>query len=138
MAPGWERWRAQLANALTPVRGWLVSGLAPRAGDTVLELGAGTGETGFEAAALAETRRVLRPGGRLALSVWGAPERNPWATIGAMTLVERGHIPPPEPGAPGVFAMASEKRTRRCSTAPASARSTPSGCRCASLSATSM
>ena len=64
------------------------------------------------AAALAETRRVLRSGGRLALSVWGAPERNPWASIGGRMLVERGHLPPPEPGAPGVFAMASEERTR--------------------------
>ena len=64
------------------------------------------------AAALAETRRVLRPGGRLALSVWGAPERNPWASIGGMILVERGHMPLPEPGAPGVFSMASEERTR--------------------------
>ena len=64
------------------------------------------------AAALAETRRVLRPGGRLALSVWGAPERNPWASIGGMILVERGHMPRPEPGAPGVFSMASEERTR--------------------------
>ena len=64
------------------------------------------------AAALAETRRVLRSGGRLALSVWGAPERNPWASIGGRMLVERGHVPPPEPGAPGVFAMASEERTR--------------------------
>jgi SAM-dependent methyltransferase len=64
------------------------------------------------AAALAETRRVLRAGGRLALSVWGAPERNPWASIGGRLLVERGHLPPPEPGAPGVFAMASEERTR--------------------------
>jgi hypothetical protein len=27
-------------------------------------------------------------------------------------LVDRGHLPPPEPGAPGVFAMASEERTR--------------------------
>jgi len=63
-------------------------------------------------AALAETRRVLRPGGRLALSVWGAPERNPWASIGARILIERGHMPPPEPGAPGVFSMASEERTR--------------------------
>jgi SAM-dependent methyltransferase len=30
------------------------------------------------AAAFAETRRVLRPGGRLAFSVWAGPERNPW------------------------------------------------------------
>jgi SAM-dependent methyltransferase len=64
------------------------------------------------AAALAETRRVLRPGGRLALSVWGAPERNPWASIGGMILIERGQKPPPEPGAPGVFSMASAERTR--------------------------
>jgi ubiquinone/menaquinone biosynthesis C-methylase UbiE len=28
-------------------------------------------------AALAETRRVLRPGGRVAFSVWASPERNP-------------------------------------------------------------
>ena len=63
-------------------------------------------------AALSETRRVLRPGGRLALSVWGAPERNPWASIGGRILVERGHMPPPEPGAPGIFSMASEERTR--------------------------
>jgi hypothetical protein len=27
-------------------------------------------------------------------------------------LVERGHVPPPEPGAPGGFSMASEERTR--------------------------
>ena len=63
------------------------------------------------AAALAETRRVLRPGGRLALSVWGVPERNPWASIGGGILVERGHVPPPEPEAPGVFSLASEERT---------------------------
>jgi ubiquinone/menaquinone biosynthesis C-methylase UbiE len=64
------------------------------------------------AAALAETRRVLRPGGRLALAVWSAPERNPWATIGFGLLIERGHMPPPEPGAPSPFAMASEEQTR--------------------------
>jgi ubiquinone/menaquinone biosynthesis C-methylase UbiE len=64
------------------------------------------------AAAFAETRRVLRPGGRLALAVWGAPERNPWVTIGLGLLVERGHMPPPEPGAPSPFAIASEDRVR--------------------------
>jgi ubiquinone/menaquinone biosynthesis C-methylase UbiE len=64
------------------------------------------------AAAFAETRRVLRPGGRLALAVWSAPERNPWASIGFGLLVERGYIPPPEPGAPSPFALASEQQTR--------------------------
>ena len=64
------------------------------------------------AAALAETRRVLRPGGRVALAVWGAPERNPWVTIGFGLLVERGHMPPPDPGAPNPFAMADEQHTR--------------------------
>ena len=63
-------------------------------------------------AALAETRRVLRPGGRLALAVWSAPERNPWITIGFGLLVERGHMPPPEPGAASPFAMAGEEQTR--------------------------
>ena len=57
------------------------------------------------AAALRETRRVLRDGGTLAFAVWAAPDRNPWAALPAMTLVQRGHVPPPEPGAPGIFAM---------------------------------
>jgi len=180
MAPGWERWRAQLEQALGPVRAWLIAQLAPQPGETVLELGAGPGDTGFAvapllgergrlissdfsagmlelarrrgaelgienadyrvidaekidlatdtvdcvlcqsaymlvadpSAALSETRRVLRPSGRLALSVWSAPERNPWASIGGRLLVERGHLPPPEPQTPGVFSMASAERTR--------------------------
>ena len=64
------------------------------------------------ATALAETRRVLRPGGRLALAVWGAPERNPFFVTVAVSLVQRGHLPPPEPPpAPGPFSMASSERT---------------------------
>lgn len=64
------------------------------------------------AAALAETRRVLRDGGPLAFAVWAAPDRNPWAAIPGMTLVQRGHMPPPEPGAPGIFALADPDRVR--------------------------
>jgi SAM-dependent methyltransferase len=64
------------------------------------------------AAALAGTRRVLRPGGRVALAVWREADRNPWISIVARLLLERGHVPPPEPGAPGMFTMAREERVR--------------------------
>ncbi len=64
------------------------------------------------AAALAETRRVLRDGGTLAFAVWQTAERNPWAAMPGMTLVQRGHMPPPEPGAPGIFAMGEADRVK--------------------------
>ncbi|MEK6252216.1 MAG: class I SAM-dependent methyltransferase [Actinomycetota bacterium] len=62
------------------------------------------------AAALRETRRVLRDGGTLAFAVWQTPDRNPWAALPGMTLVQRGHMPAPEPGAPGIFAMGEADR----------------------------
>ena len=64
------------------------------------------------AAALSETRRVLRAGGPLAFAVWRTPDRNPWAAVPGMTLVQRAHMPPPEPGAPGIFAMGEPGRVR--------------------------
>ena len=64
------------------------------------------------AAALEETRRVLRPGGRLTLAVWREAARNPWISIVGRLLLERGHVPPPEPGAPGMFTMARDERIR--------------------------
>ena len=33
------------------------------------------------AAALKETRRVLKDGGPLAFAVWAVPERNPWVAV---------------------------------------------------------
>jgi len=62
------------------------------------------------AAALRETRRVLRDGGTLTFAVWQTPDRNPWAAVPGMTLVQRGHMPAPEPGAPGIFALGLRER----------------------------
>ena len=64
------------------------------------------------AAAFQEARRVLRPGGRIAVAVWASPDHNPWATITTGALVELGHVQPPEPGAPGMFALAPAERLR--------------------------
>ena len=64
------------------------------------------------AKALSETKRVLRDDGRLVFAVWATPDKNLWAAIPAMELVSRGHIPPPEPGGPGIFAMGEPDRIR--------------------------
>jgi ubiquinone/menaquinone biosynthesis C-methylase UbiE len=180
MAAGWEDHRRSVWDASRVVGEWLVDALDPQPGETVLELAAGVGDTGFTAArrlgaegrliatdfsdqmvqaarrradelgvsnaefrtldaermdlddssvdgvlcrwgymlmgnptaALAETRRVLRDGGRVAFSVWGQPNQNPWASIPARALLEQTGAEPPDPFAPGIFAMASEERTR--------------------------
>jgi ubiquinone/menaquinone biosynthesis C-methylase UbiE len=179
-AASWERERQFLWSTTGRLGERLVERLDPQPGDTVLELAAGTGDTGFAAAerigdrgrlistdfapsmvevarrgaerrgvrnvelrvldaeridlpdssvdgvlcrfgymlmadpaaALAETRRVLRASGRLSFAVWATPERNLWASIPGRTLVELGHLPPPEPGAPGIFAMGEPSRIR--------------------------
>jgi ubiquinone/menaquinone biosynthesis C-methylase UbiE len=174
IAPTWEHRRADIERASAPVRHWLVRALDPQPSDTVLELAAGNGDTGFDAAsrlgptgrllttdfapamlesarrraralgvanasfqlvdaqrielddasvdgvlcrygfmlmvdpdaAMVETRRVLRPGGRVAIAVWGPPSDNPFFTAAVEPLVRAGRLPPPDPDAPGVFRLA--------------------------------
>lgn len=178
MAPGWESFRQDLWELSRPVSEWLVERLDPRPGQTILDLAAGLGDTGFLAArrvgetgrvlvtdfaprmvaaarrraaelgitnvdfreldgermalesecvdgvvcrwgymlmpdpgaAFAETSRVMRPGANLAFSVFGAADRNPWASLVGRILVEDGHIAPPVPGSPGIFALSDPKR----------------------------
>jgi len=163
LAPRWDRGRDLLWASTRPVSEWLVAKLDPQPGQTILDVAAGTGETGFLAAerlggagklissdlspnmleaaarvarqlgvtnvefrvldaerleladrsvdgvlcrfgyilkgdppaALGELRRVLRPGGRLAFSVWGERSRNAWMTVPASVMVDRGHLRPP-------------------------------------------
>jgi SAM-dependent methyltransferase len=181
----WERsaegWGAEAPGlqALTgPVSQWLVEEVHPQPGQTILELAAGPGETGFLAAelirpggtlictdfaegmleaararareigldnvefrrldaesmdleaasidgvlcrwgymlmadpgaALRETRRVLRPLGRVALAVWGPPQDNPWVTIAGEEVRRLAGAPEPDFDAPGMFALARPGR----------------------------
>ncbi len=57
------------------------------------------------AAAFGEARRVLRPGGRIALAVWDEAGANPWATVSMRAMIELGFTEPPDPDAPGMFAL---------------------------------
>jgi SAM-dependent methyltransferase len=56
-------------------------------------------------AALRETRRVLRSGGRVALAAWAEPEANPWLSALNEEAEERGIAQRPAPGTPGPFAF---------------------------------
>jgi SAM-dependent methyltransferase len=176
----WDAEREYIHSATRPVNERIVERLDPEAGNTILDLAAGTGETGFlamaaigndgklistdfaqsmvdaarrggesldlndaefrvldaekmdledssvdrvlcrfgymlmadPASALAETNRVLRDDGRLCFAVWTTPEKNQWAAIPASVMVERGHAPPPEPGAPGIMSLADPERIK--------------------------
>jgi SAM-dependent methyltransferase len=56
---------------------------------------------------LREMRRVLRPGGRVAVAVWDREEVNPWMGVIRAALRERGLGPKPAPSEPGPFVLAA-------------------------------
>lgn len=55
--------------------------------------------------ALRDARRVLRPGGRLAVAVWDAAQANPVMTAAGQAAAELGLVEPSPPQAPGPFRL---------------------------------
>lgn len=62
--------------------------------------------------AVHEIHRVLRPGGRVSLAVWGPKAANPWlGVVFDAVSGELGH-PVPPPGIPGPFSLEDSARLR--------------------------
>jgi SAM-dependent methyltransferase len=62
------------------------------------------------AQAAREIRRVLRPGGRIAIAVWGPRERNPWLGLVLDAVSAQLGKPVPPPGLPGPFSLSDSQR----------------------------
>jgi ubiquinone/menaquinone biosynthesis C-methylase UbiE len=55
-----------------------------------------------------EMVRVLKPGGKIATSVWSVPEKNFWVTAIMGTINKNMNLPVPPPNAPGMFRCAKD------------------------------
>lgn len=60
-------------------------------------------------ATLETLRKALKPGGRLAVSTWGAPERGPFFGVPVQVILRHVTLPPPDPSTPGPFAISSQE-----------------------------
>ena len=58
--------------------------------------------------AASEMARVLKPGGRVATSVWNTPEKNLWITAMMSSIQKYIQMPTPPAGAPGMFRCSQE------------------------------
>ena len=105
--------KAAAAKGLGNVRFEQADGQVWRAPEPVDVLFSRFGVMFFEdpAAAFANLRRSLKPGGRLAFACWRQPKENLWL---ALPLQSTAHLlpplPPSDPHAPGPFAFADRDR----------------------------
>jgi enediyne biosynthesis protein CalE5 len=59
-----------------------------------------------------DMRRVLRPGGRVAVAVWGPREKNPWLGLVLDAVSAELGVPMPPPGIPGPFSLGDSDQLR--------------------------
>jgi SAM-dependent methyltransferase len=64
------------------------------------------------AAAFANLRHALRPGGRLTFVCWRPLLENPWMLVPLMAAAQHIQLTPPAPDAPGPFAFGDPERVR--------------------------
>lgn len=55
---------------------------------------------------LGEMARVMNKGGKMAIAVWAAPEKNPFITIMASIIMKKLDLPKPPGDSPGIFRCA--------------------------------
>ncbi len=67
--------------------------------------------------AATEIARVLRPGGRAAIAVWGPRDRNPWLGVLGDAVLQHTGTPVPPPGVPGPFSLSAGGALERVLTA---------------------
>lgn len=63
-------------------------------------------------AAFAHLHGLLRPGARVLFAVWGPPEENPWMREMMAITMRHVDVEPPQPRAPGPFALADPDYVR--------------------------
>jgi len=80
--------------------------------------------------ALREWRRVLRPGGRVAVAVFSTPDRNSWGALPASVTRQRAQLPPPFRGNPGRSAWVLPGCSKTFSARPVLPTPKSSPCRC--------
>lgn len=56
-----------------------------------------------------EMFRVLKPGGKIATSVWNIPEKNFWITVIMDAINQNVELPMPAANAPGIFRCANDR-----------------------------
>jgi len=60
---------------------------------------------------LYQSGEALKSGGRIAVAVWGSPERNPFITLPMVTVRKHVEVPAQDPSAPGgIFSFADRSR----------------------------